>query len=354
MPWPSTHRSSRPNSSRTHLNVVVSVCVCGVLWYDWSCGLRFEGEYFPLPGSESFPMKPTGMSSEDAKAARCMISFKYAKYTGPSNSETKSVLPPLIFWAPIFFFGGALWSILIFAIWTWAIPSFLPSLQFQYDWIPFTRLGVAATLLGLPLAYCTSSISDGFCVEQGLQYGARRWSDVCRHHLLVSDVRGFMFCFACIACLTCSLHFKPQRPDYNRKEALQAGFYLKEGLWGEQLLLGGANVRHENKSTLVKILEVTSHSKGQPCSGEWSFCLFSFLDWFCDVIGYVPRLWTYSGSWKLFSHSGHFVLFFSCLERRLWKLKAFHSQSENLIAVLRISGSSVGNQEHFALTMGFL
>ena len=85
-------------------------------------------------------------------------------------------------------------------------------------------------LLGLPLAYCTSSISDGFCVEQGLQYGARRWSDVCRHHLLVSDTRGFMFCFACIACLTCSLHFKPQRPDYNREEALQAGLYLKEGL----------------------------------------------------------------------------------------------------------------------------
>ena len=48
------------------------------------------------------------------------------------------------------------------------------------------------------LAYCTSSLSDGFCVEPGLQYGARRWSDVCRHHLLVSDTRGFMFCFACI------------------------------------------------------------------------------------------------------------------------------------------------------------
>ena len=191
-------------------------------------------------------------------------------------------------------------------------------------------------------------------MESGLQYGARRWSDIWRHHLLVSDTRGFMFFFACIACLTCSLHFRPQRPDYNREEALQAGLYLKQGLWGEQLLLGGANVRHENKSTLVKILEITSHSKGQPCFGEWSFCLSSLLDWFCDLIGYVPRLWTYSGSWKPFSHSGKFVVLFSCLERRLWKLKAFHSQSGNLIAVLRISGSNVGNQEHFALTMGFL
>ena len=89
---------------------------------------------------------------------------------------------------------------------------------------------MAETLLGLALAYCTSSISDGFCVEPGLQNGARRWSDVCRHHLLVSDTRGFMFCFARIACLTCSLRFRPQRPDYNREEALQAGLCVKQGL----------------------------------------------------------------------------------------------------------------------------
>ena len=29
------------------------------------------------------------------------------------------------------------------------IPSFLPSFEIQYDQIPFTRLGVAETLLGL-------------------------------------------------------------------------------------------------------------------------------------------------------------------------------------------------------------
>ena len=87
--------------------------------------------------------------------------------------------------------------------------------------------------------------------------------------LLVSDPRGFMFCFACISCPTCSSRFRPQRPDYNREEALQAG--LNARLLRRESALWGTNVRQENDSTLVKILEVTSHSKGQPCSGEVLF-----------------------------------------------------------------------------------
>ena len=140
----------------------------------------------------------------------------------------------------------------------------MPSLEIQYDQIPLTRLGMTETLLGLAFAHCISSISDGFCVNWVYNMGHDDGSDVCRHHILVSDTRRLMFWFARIACLVCYLHFRHQRPNYNREKALQAGLYLNTRFLRRNFALWGANVRHENESTLVKILEVTSHSKGQP------------------------------------------------------------------------------------------
>ena len=84
-----------------------------------------------------------------------------------------------------------------------------------------------------------SSISDGFCVNQVYNMGHEDGIDRCRHHILVSDTRGFIFWFACIARLVCSLCFRPQRSDYNREEALQAGLYLNTRLLRRELVPWG-------------------------------------------------------------------------------------------------------------------
>ena len=148
-------------------------------------------------------------------------------------------------------------------------------------------------MLGLAFAHCTSSISDGLYETRFTIRGHEGGSDVCRHRTLVSDARRLMFCFACIACLACSLHFRPQRPDYNRERGIAGGPLFEHRHLRRETAPLGANVRYEHESTLVKILEVTSNSKDNSVLVKFLFVFtvkLTFLfDWLCSP--FLDRFW---------------------------------------------------------------
>ena len=267
-----------------------------------------------------------------------LLSAELTEYTAPSNSETKTVLPPLIFWAPVLFLRcGVFWFLVA---WIWAIPSFLPSLEIQYDQIPLTRLGVAETLLGF---FCTLYFKYfwRFLCELVYNMGHENGSDVCRHHIFVSDTRRLMS-----GSHVLRVQFDICISDLNaqtttEKRHCRRASIWTQGFWGESLLFGG---QCEAWKLEHPCQDPGSHLTQQRTTlFWWNFCLSSLLHWFCDLLGHVPRLWTYSGSWKPFSHTGNFVVLLSFLERRLWNFKAFHSHSGNSIAFLRTSASNSGH-----------